>query len=257
MKVALKFAYIGLHFHGYARQPTVETVEGKIIDKLFDKQIISNVKEAEIRCASRTDKHVSALTNIMTFYTSMEPRHVLSLVKNEFESIFPYGITTVPSDFNPRYAEMRTYQYLLPSEQFSIKKIRTALSLFQGSHDFSNFARIESHRNPIRTINRIDIGKNEGFINVEISAQTFLWNQIRRMMEASVKYCKEKISLDQIQSALDHPEKHIDFNMAPASPLILINIKYPNLSFFEPMELKQRQNIVKSMVKQHLTNLVF
>lgn len=256
-KVALKLAYFGLHFHGYARQPTVDTIENRIISKLFEKQIISDLKEAKIRCASRTDKHVSAVANVMTFYTLKAPRTVLSLLADEFESIFPYGITTVPDDFNPRYALKRTYHYLLPSEQFPIKQLRTALSLFPGNHDFSNFARIEPHRNPIRTIDSIHINQHEGFLIVEVSAQTFLWNQIRRIMEASIKYCKEKISLDQIKQALDEPETPVDLNIAPASPLILTRIDYPEITFFEDERLKKKKDVVTSMVKQHITHLDF
>ena len=256
-KLALKIAYDGTHFHGYARQPTVPTVEKSIIDVLLNKNIISDVKKAEIRCGSRTDKQVSALTNVMTFYTNKSAEDVLFSLSDEFDSIFPYGITEVDDNFNPRHAISRSYHYLLPKNRFSPSKLRNSLSLFKGEHDFSNFARVESHRNPVRTIDSIVVSEREDCIIVEITAQTFLWNQIRRIIEASIKYCKGKISLDQIQQALTHPDKTVDFNLAPATPLILTNIEYPELSFFEPEELKQRQNIVESMVKQHLTNLVF
>jgi len=256
-KLALKIAYDGTRFHGYARQPTVPTIEGRIIDSLIDKNIISDVKKAEIRCGSRTDKRVSALTNVMTFYTDESAKNVLYLLSSEFDSIFPYGITEVDDNFNPRHAINRSYHYLLPIYRFSTSKLKNALSLFIGKHDFSNFARIESHRNPVRTIDRISVIEGNNVVIVEITAQTFLWNQIRRIIEASIKYCKEKITLDQIQQALAHPETPIDFNIAPATPLILTNIEYPDLSFFEPEELKQRRNIVESLVEKHLTNLVF
>jgi tRNA pseudouridine38-40 synthase len=256
-KLALKIAYDGTRFHGYARQPTVPTIEGGIIDSLIDKNIISDVKKAEIRCGSRTDKRVSALTNVMTFYTDEPAKDVLYLLSSEFDSIFPYGITEVDDNFNPRYAINRSYHYLLPITRFSTSKLKNALSLFVGNHDFSNFARIESHRNPVRTIDRITVNEENNVVIVEITAQTFLWNQIRRIIEASIKYCKEKITLDQIQQALTHPETPIDFNIAPATPLILTNIEYPDLSFFEPEELKQRRNVIESLVENHLINLVF
>jgi len=256
-KLALKIAYDGTRFHGYARQPTVTTVEGSIINALFDKQIISDMKKAEIRCGSRTDKRVSALTNVMTFYTDESAKDVLFLLSDEFDSIFPYGITEVDDNFNPRHAISRSYHYLLPMNRFTTSKLKNVLSLFIGKHDFSNFARIESHRNPVRTIDRITVNEGDNVVIVEITAQTFLWNQIRRIIEASIKYCKEKITLDQIQKALDHPEEPVDFNLAPAIPLILTNIEYPDISFFEPEELKQRRNIVESTVKQHLINLAF
>jgi tRNA pseudouridine38-40 synthase len=256
-KLALKIAYDGTRFHGYARQPIVPTVEGSIINVLLTKNIISDVKRAEIRCGSRTDKQVSALTNVMTFYSYTSAEEVLFSLSDEFDSIFPYGITEVDDNFNPRHAINRSYRYLLPINRFSTSKLKNALSLFIGKHDFSNFARIESHRNPVRTIDRISVIEGNNVVIVEITAQTFLWNQIRRIIEASIKYCKEKITLDQIHKALDYPEEPVDFNLAPATPLILTNIEYLDLSFFEPEELKQRRNIVESLVEKYLTNLVF
>lgn len=132
-KVALKLAYIGTRFYGYARQTNVPTVEGMIIKKFVKKQIIDSVKKAQIRCASRTDKHVSALTNVMAFYTDESLENVLYSLMGEFESVYPYGITQVSEDFNPCFALKRSYQYYLPTNKFSAESLRSALLLFVGS----------------------------------------------------------------------------------------------------------------------------
>ena len=256
-KIALKFGYIGFRFHGYARQPTVPTVEGTIIDKLIETEIIENVKDAEIRCASRTDKHVSALSNVMTFYSKISSKKILFLLSEEFDAIFPYGIAEVSDDFNPRHAISRTYQYYLPRHRFPFKKLEKAVMLFEGEHDFSNFARIESHRNPVRVIDDITIFEKKNSLVIQIKAQTFLWNQIRRMVQAAIKYCKNTLSLDQIQQALQQPNKPLDFNIAPAPPLILTNIEYPNIHFFENDSLENNSSLVLSTVEELITNLDF
>lgn len=257
MKVALKFGYIGFHFHGFARQPTVPTVEGTLIEKLIEREIIDSVKEAEIRSASRTDKHVSALSNVMTFYSNKSAKDILFLLSDEFDAILPYGITKVNDDFNPRFANSRLYQYLLPPHQYSIKKLQNALSLFEGEHDFSNFARLEYHRNPVRIIDKISILEKKNTVAIQIKAQTFLWNQIRRILQAAIKYCNNSLSLDQIKHALQKPNMPVDFNIAPAPPLILTNIDYQNLHFFEPNLLKERISFIESTVERYITNLVF
>lgn len=257
MKVALKFAYIGFYFHGYARQPNVPTVEGTLIQKLLDTQIISDINSAQIRCASRTDKHVSALSNVITFSTTKSPKKILFSLADEFESVFPYGVKEVGNDFNPRYALKRTYQYLLPRHIFEIETLDYVLTFFEGEHNFSNFARVESHRNPIRSIDTIEVFEKSEFIIVEISAQTFLWNQIRRIIEAGIKYCNNKLTIEQIQKALSQPEKPVVFNIAPAIPLILTKIDYPTLTFFEPDLLKKEKGKVMDNVKQQVTNLDF
>lgn len=256
-KIALRFGYIGLHFHGYARQPTVPTVEGTLIEKLIKREIIDSVKDAEIRCASRTDKHVSALSNVITFYSNNSAKDILFLLSDDFNAIFPYGIAEVSDEFNPRHAISRTYQYYLPRHRFPIKKLEEALTLFEGEHDFSNFARIESHRNPVRVIDDITILEKKNSLVIQIRAQTFLWNQIRRMMQAAIKYCKNTLSLDQIRQALQQPNTPFDFNIAPAQPLILTNIEYPNINFFEINSLRNNTSLVMSSVEELITNFDF
>ena len=67
MRYAFKFAYDGINFHGYARQPNVYTVEGAIINTLEILRLINNPKINRFRSASRTDKGVSALGNVIAF----------------------------------------------------------------------------------------------------------------------------------------------------------------------------------------------
>jgi len=45
MRVALKFAYNGKTFYGYARQPKFKTVEGEIINNLIKNNLIKNTKD--------------------------------------------------------------------------------------------------------------------------------------------------------------------------------------------------------------------
>ena len=45
MRVAIKFAYDGKEFNGYARQPNLKTVEGELIKSLAKHEIIENAKK--------------------------------------------------------------------------------------------------------------------------------------------------------------------------------------------------------------------
>jgi len=51
MRIALKFAYDRKQFNGYARQPSLKTVEGKIIDLLTSHDFIEDAKESMFRSA--------------------------------------------------------------------------------------------------------------------------------------------------------------------------------------------------------------
>ena len=110
MRVALKFAYDGRKFHGYARQPNLKTVEGDLIKSLVKYGFIEDTKESRFRSASRTDKGVSALCNVVAFNTEDSKKLILERLSDEFTDILTYGITEAESDFNPRHARLRQYR---------------------------------------------------------------------------------------------------------------------------------------------------
>ena len=111
MRVAVKFAYDGKDFHGYARQPQLETVEGEIIKALIKHGFIEDTEDSSFRSASRTDKGVSALCNVVAFNTDASKRRILQELSEEFTDIIPYGTKDVDQDFYPRYARYRHYRY--------------------------------------------------------------------------------------------------------------------------------------------------
>jgi len=61
---------------------------------------------------------------------------------------------------------------------------------------------------------------------LDFYAQTFLWNQIRRIVSAVKKVGEGTLSLEEVRQALDHPEKKIDYQVAPSEPLILTDVTY-------------------------------
>ena len=87
MRVAIKFAYDGKQFHGYARQPKLKTVEGELLKALVKHGFIEDIKESIFRSASRTDKDVSALCNVVGFNTDASKKRILEILSDEFTSI--------------------------------------------------------------------------------------------------------------------------------------------------------------------------
>ena len=226
MRVALKFAYNGKNFYGYARQPDLRTVEGELIKILTGKNIIITPSESIFRSSSRTDKGVSALCNVIAFNTKCSFEDIGSVLIDGYEDLLIYGIAEVESDFNPRYAKSRHYRYHLKDNGYDLERIIAASSSFIGEHNFSNFAKIESFRNPVRKIDQILITKDQNFIIVDFFAQTFLWNQIRRIISALQKIGENKIDNKAILEALTNVEKNIDFGLAKADPLMLMDITF-------------------------------
>ncbi len=226
MRIALKFAYNGKRFSGYARQPGQRTIERTLLDLLADQGIVDDPRLSCFRTASRTDRGVSALGNVCAFHSTLCKEEVLSRVRQAEPDLFIYGVQEVDVDFYPRHAKRRVYRYYLRKTSLDIDKVLAAAGLFTGEHNFQNFARIEPLKNPIRSIDTIVLSENEDFFIIDFYAQTFLWNQIRRIVSAVKKAGDGSLSMDAIGEALSHPERTVDFQVAPPEPLLLVDVVY-------------------------------
>lgn len=239
MRVAIKFAYDGKNFSGYARQPGQRTIEQALLDLLIEQRIFQDTKLSCFRTASRTDKGVSALGNVCAFDTILSGDEVFSILTKEVSDIFIYGIQSVPADFYPRHAKRRQYRYYLRRENLEVDQVLSAAGLFTGEHNFQNFARVEPLKNPVRTIENIIVGENQDFFVLDFYAQTFLWNQIRRIVSAVKKIGAGSLSIESVRQALDHPEKKMDFQVAVSEPLILKDVMY-DFSFMYVKNYKKK-----------------
>jgi tRNA pseudouridine38-40 synthase len=248
MRIALKFAYDGKKFHGYARQPNLKTVEGDLIKNLVNHRIIQDTKGSYFRSASRTDKGVSALGNVVAFNTDFSKKIILQTLTDDFSSIFFYGIKDVEPEFNPRYAKFRQYRYYLSVTNLDIEKIISALYCFTGEHNFINFAKLEPNRNPIRTIDNILFTQENDILIIDFFAQTFLWHQIRRIISALIKVGNGKLEKEKINNALNNPDKKFDFGLAPAKPLILKDVVYNFKIEYDTSQLKKLKQLEKKII---------
>ncbi|MFA5102758.1 MAG: tRNA pseudouridine(38-40) synthase TruA [Candidatus Thermoplasmatota archaeon] len=239
MRVALKFAYDGKKFSGYARQPGQRTIEQTLIERLMKQGIFDDARNACFRTASRTDRGVSALGNVCAFDTHLTKEEILHLLKTQTAELFIYGAQEVSAGYYPRHAKRREYRYYLRKAGLDMEKVLSAANIFTGEHNFQNFARVEPLKNPVRYIENIIVCTTRDFFVLDFYAQTFLWNQIRRIVSALKKVGDGTQCLDAIRYALDHPEKKIDFQLAAAEPLLLKDVVY-DFSFDHIRKYKEK-----------------
>lgn len=243
MRYALKFGYLGKNFFGYARQPNLRTVEGDIIYAIKKSMLVEDGKSANLQSASRTDKGVSAIGNVIAIDTEFRKDEIIGALNANLDEIWFYGIAEVLSEFNPRYAKQRWYRYYLPDSGFDEEKIREVAKSFIGPHNFSNFAKIEEGKEPKRTVDSIDIYKENEFIILDFRGQSFLWNMIRRIMKALVDCVNGKISQEEIRDALTKETK-VDFGIAKPEPLTLMDVNY---DFVFDIEKKKSRDLKKDL----------
>lgn len=244
MIYALKFGYHGKNFSGYARQPKLRTIEGDIIKALKKTKMILNEREANFQTASRTDKGVSALGNAIAFNTEFKGDEILGALNAYLEEIWFYGIAEVESSFNPRHARQRWYRYYLIDEGWDLTSLKDISKIFQGSHDFSNFARLEEGNDPMKSIDSIEISKEKEFIILDFKAKSFLWHMVRRIVKSMMDVVMDKYTLNDIKDALEGNTK-MDFGIAPPDPLILMDVKYDFEFKFDRIKLQNLEMTLK------------
>ncbi|MDG6219690.1 MAG: tRNA pseudouridine(38-40) synthase TruA [Candidatus Thermoplasmatota archaeon] len=250
MRIALKFAYNGIPFYGYARQPGLQTVEGELIKVLKKNKFIDSIKKAMVKSASRTDKGVSAFGNVIAFDTKKNAENIIQECNDLLDHIVLYGMNIVDDQFYPRHAKKRIYHYYLTKDEVTLQTIESLIPLFIGSHDFSNFARVEPQKNQMRTIEKITVKETDSYVVLEFQAQTYLWQQIRRIVSSIQKCEKKKISKDEIGMALKYPMKQVDFGLADPYRLILNDIIYDFYFDIDTNGLKKKKALEQEIIKK-------
>ena len=235
------FGYHGAKFHGSQIQPDVRTVQGEL------KQAIERLgwwTESCLEMSSRTDSGVSVRMNLATISLPTDIANVIdesSLVSalNDHlpEDIVVWKACRVPEGTRSRIAEKRLYIYrleMIPSwpSDVEYERFSNACNLFVGQHDFTNFCRLDSGRSPIRKIESCQpwLDNSGRIVGFTVVAESFLWNQIRRMASSLHKIAKKDIELDEIALALEKPEETLDFGLAPADGLILWSLGHRDFS---------------------------
>ncbi len=221
MRVALKIAYEGRAFYGHQRQPDVRTVEGECIAALRSAKVIANAADAWFRSASRTDRGVSALGNVIAFDTRLPGAAALGAFNGKARGVWAWAYAAVHEGFHPRHAEERWYRYHILTP-LPLDALRAAASLFPGKHEFRWFTS-DPPAGPF-TIGAVEVSVASSVTIVDVRARSFRRGMVRRVVAALAGHALGEVSLEEIRGALQG-ERH-DFGMVPAEPLVLMDVRY-------------------------------
>lgn len=103
-----------------------------------------------------------------------------------------------------------------------------AAALFHGRHDFTAFAanRGKKERSAMRTMEYVRVIDRSGLIEVELSADGFLYKMVRLMVGSIVRCALGKESLQSIELRLERPSRAASRFVAPAAGLYLVRVRY-------------------------------
>jgi tRNA pseudouridine38-40 synthase len=242
-KYKLIVAYDGTDFAGWQIQDTTLTVAG-CLHKTFKAAFNS---EIHLAAASRTDAGVHALGQTAIFYTDL----LIDVATMHFawrnilpSTILIRSIQEVPLDWNPRHnVVQKTYYYHFFDTQplpfaarygfhyrknVAIEKLKEALALFVGTHDFRSFCSGNDLENTVRTIDSATVEYISRFkvYRITIKGPGFLRYMIRRIVGACLEVASRDTLLADLKSTLDKKNPQHHFVTAPARGLLLAKIVY-------------------------------
>ncbi|PKK81754.1 MAG: tRNA pseudouridine(38-40) synthase TruA [Thermoplasmata archaeon HGW-Thermoplasmata-2] len=223
--LALKFAYDGTKFDGFARQPKGKTVEGEIISALRAVGIGANPLSS-----SRTDKWVSARGNVLAIETDFPREKIIAALNGCLEHIWFYALADAPSRFKPRHAEWRKYRYYLQDDNFDLAKMKKCASILVGEHNFSALAKLEEGKNPMRKVMSLSVKKSGAFLEIDVKAQSFLWSMVRGIVGVLRAAGKGEINEENMRRILAG-ERRFDVGYAAPENLVLLEVRHKGLRF--------------------------
>ncbi|ACV47426.1 MULTISPECIES: tRNA pseudouridine(38-40) synthase TruA [Halomicrobium] len=222
---AYRIAYDGQPYHGFQRQPDVETVEGELLATLDRLGVTAGDVPAGYAAAGRTDAGVSALAQTVAF----EAPEWLSPAAFNSElpaSVRVWASADVPDDFHATHdAREREYVYYLYAPERHDDRARRAADALSGEHDFHNLTPDDS--GTVRALS-IDLTREGEFLVCRLRAGGFCRQLVRRVVGLVDEIRRGDAPLSKVDRVLG--SKPIDgaAGVGPASPtpLVLVAVDY-------------------------------
>jgi tRNA pseudouridine38-40 synthase len=245
--IKLTLAFDGSAFYGFQLQPDRRTVQGYVEDLLSE--LLG--EEIKITGVSRTDAGVHALGYELNFKTNTKAptENLAKMINNASPSheLVAISAEETPLNFNARHeAKAKTYLYKIslaekPSPwtrnyeywsegnaDLDMSNMRMAAKHFRGEHDFSAFknANMPTPKSTVRKIYGIKIYKGKTGLNVEITANSFLYNMARIIVGTLLEVGQGKREPKSIHKIFRSGERGDAGFTAPPQGLYLKKVHY-------------------------------
>jgi len=247
---ALTVSYAGTPFAGFARQPGLDTVQGRL------ERALSTALRREVQTvgAGRTDAGVHALGQVVSFDADGSepgPAELLrSLNALVGDGIVVTGIRRAAAGFSARFdAEAREYRYRLvpgpvpplflepvawwPRRTLDLSTMRDAAGALLGEHDFRSFCVTESaeDRSTTRRIELVEVVPEEHLgehcVTVRVVGNAFLHSMVRVIVGSLVEVGAGRREPAWLAGVLAACDRAAAGPTAPARGLTLWHVSYP------------------------------
>lgn len=225
MRWLVRFGYDGRSFAGWARQPGLRTVEGEIDHGVTRHGL--PVSRAPISVASRTDRGVSAVGNVLALTSTLDGPSLLRALNGLSTEIFFTHAAPVLEAFRIRGASRRTYRYFEPSPASRAGAWQAVARRLVGRIDVRSLSRgLPTDRPQWRTVESVRVTAASPGLQIEIQAPSYVWGMVRKMVGALREVEAGRLHPDRLSEALEGRER-LTLPMAEPEPLVLWDVEFP------------------------------
>jgi tRNA pseudouridine38-40 synthase len=240
----LTIEYDGTPFAGWQIQADRVTVQGVLTNAVA----ALTGERVRVQGAGRTDAGVHALGQIAHF--DLGRAWETDTIRDALNAhLRPHPVAVlaaerVNDDFNARTsARKRHYRYTIVNRRADLalernrawrvprpldaETMHAAAQRLVGKHDFTTFRASECQaKSPVKTLDRLDVVRDEDRVHVLASARSFLHNQVRSMVGSLVMVGDGRWSADDLAGALAARDRAGCGQVAPPEGLYLVQVDY-------------------------------
>jgi len=249
--LALWVAYDGAPFSGFARQPGLDTVQGRLEGAL------ATALRREVRTvgAGRTDAGVHALGQVVSLDAVGDEPEPLRL-RRSLDALCGEGIVVTDvrrarEGFSARFdAISREYRYRIVdgpvpplflgrfawhvASPLDVEAMSRAAAALIGEHDFRSFCVSESaqDRSTVRRLDAVDLTEEthlgERCLTLRVVGNAFLHSMVRVIVGTLVEVGAGRREPEWVGAALSARERSAAGPTAPPQGLVLHAVRYPD-----------------------------
>lgn len=255
--VRLHIAYDGTRYHGWQRQPNVQTVEGELL-RAISKLLDCDQDVVQLQGASRTDAGVHARGQVanVVFEAERTPWdfvrglnamtadditvNTAEVVRDDFNSRFDTGGKRyIYSIWNHRFSHPWHYrQQWRLGGSFDVGSMKDATKWLIGELDFASFRASDCQAaTTVREISRIDILENETDLKFVVEGTAFLKNMVRILVGTLVEVGLGQRRAESLRDVVAARDRTKAGRTAPASGLCLDEVFYPDDPWSLPADI--------------------
>ena len=243
----LTLAYDGTHFAGWQRQPKVRTIQEEL------EAALGRVTTWRPICfaSGRTDAGVHALGQVVSFdsATRLEGAEMTKALNAELpDDMHVFSVERAPDGFHAQKDAIRKrYRYLLEDgrtrdlfarnylwhiyQRLDVEAMQAGANTLLGKHDFTSYEGAGSSRlTTERTIFDLLVERRPSELTsriaIEVEADGFLYNMVRKIVGTLVQIGKGKEAIDWPAKVLALRDRRKTGMTAPAQGLYLVGVQY-------------------------------